>query len=116
MSYLDLVNSSAPQGHLGFHVLSILVPSHLLEQDVKILCNGPFGQSGEMCELCLKKADFRGAWMAQLVKCLTLVFGSGHDLSVVRPSTASSSPSPSYSHCLLLSSKYKNLLKMILNA
>jgi len=27
---------------------------------------------------------FRGTWVAQLVKHLTLGFGSGHDLSVMR--------------------------------
>ena len=35
--------------------------------------------------------SMRGAWLAQLVKHLTLDFGSGHDLSVVRYSSVPSS-------------------------
>ena len=34
----------------------------------------------------LKNADAWGAWVAQLVKCPTLDFSSGHDLTVVRSS------------------------------
>ena len=34
---------------------------------------------------------FRAAWVVQSVKCLTLDFGSGHDLRVVRWSPASGS-------------------------
>ena len=34
------------------------------------------------CPFKVKK--FRGAWVAQLVKHLTLDFGSGHDLRVLR--------------------------------
>ena len=30
----------------------------------------------------MKKYSMRGAWVAQLVKCPTLGFSSGHDLSV----------------------------------
>ena len=30
----------------------------------------------------IKDYYYRGAWVAQLVKCLTLGFGSGHDLMV----------------------------------
>ena len=35
----------------------------------------------------IKKKTVGGAWVAQLVKCLTLDFGSGHDLTVceIRP-------------------------------
>ena len=36
----------------------------------------------------LKKCHIKGAWVAQSVKCLTLDFGSGHDLMVVRSSPA----------------------------
>ena len=32
--------------------------------------------------LPLRKRQKRGTWVAQLVKCLTLDFGSGHDLTV----------------------------------
>ena len=32
------------------------------------------------------KIDFVGTWVSQLVKCLTLDFGSGHDLRVLRSS------------------------------
>ena len=30
----------------------------------------------------IKNVNLRGAWVAQLVKCLTLDFSSGHDLTV----------------------------------
>ena len=41
-----------------------------------------------ICSLpCLSKIrENKGTWMAQLVKCLTLGFNSGHDLGVVRSS------------------------------
>ena len=74
-----------------------------------------------------KKVIFRGAWMAQLVKCLTLGFGSGHDLTVrefepcigfcvvsAKPAWDSLSPCLSLhlSHLLSLSlSKWINKLK-----
>ena len=35
--------------------------------------------------------NVKGAWVAHLVKHLTLDFGSGHDLRVVRPSPTSGS-------------------------
>ena len=35
-----------------------------------------------------KSKSNRGAWVAQLVKHLTLGFGSGHNLRVLRPSPA----------------------------
>ena len=39
----------------------------------------------DMCPryIILKECS-RGGWVAQLVKCLTLDLGSGHNLSVVR--------------------------------
>ena len=39
----------------------------------------------------IKKTNSWGAWLAQSVKCLTLDFGSDHDLRVVRLSPASGS-------------------------
>jgi len=39
----------------------------------------------------LKRAEPRGAWVAQLVKCPTLDFSSGHDLRVVGSSPTSDS-------------------------
>ena len=36
--------------------------------------------------LDIRKNSTRGAWIAQMVKCLILDFGSGHDLRVVRSS------------------------------
>ena len=36
-----------------------------------------------MFRFILKK-NMRGVWVAQSVKCLTLEFGPGHDLMVVR--------------------------------
>ena len=41
--------------------------------------------------LFLKKAEKRGAWVAQSVKCLTLDFKSGHDFMVVRLNPVSGS-------------------------
>lgn len=39
----------------------------------------------------IQKYQLRGTWVAQFVKHLTLNFGSGHDLRVVRSSPASGS-------------------------
>ena len=36
-----------------------------------------------------KQLDSQGAWVAQLVGCPTLAFGSGHDLMVVRSMSGS---------------------------
>ena len=41
--------------------------------------------------IVLKKSKKRSSWLAQLVKHLTLDFGSGHDLRVMRSSLASGS-------------------------
>ena len=39
--------------------------------------------------LDIRKNSTRGAWIAQMVKCLILDFGSGHDLRVLRSSLVS---------------------------
>lgn len=46
----------------------------------------------DAAELCVvKMVHFRGAWVGQSVKRLTLGFGSGHELMVVRVSPTSGS-------------------------
>ena len=41
-----------------------------------------------LCYAAFEKNEGRGTWVAQLVKCPTLDFGSGHDLRVMRLSPA----------------------------
>ena len=44
-----------------------------------------------MIRFYIKKETARGAWVVQLVKCLTPDLGTGHDLRVVRSSPNSGS-------------------------
>ena len=68
-------------------------PLKVKERLVEALGGRPKTQGWKLLEeiwLPSKAVVLRGTWVAQLVKCLTLDFGSGHDLRVMRSSPMSS--------------------------
>ena len=63
-------------------VLHPLLTSTLSVSNLSTCQGAPLSRVLSQMRLCFKTPQFRGAWVAQSVKCPTLGFGAGHGLAV----------------------------------